>query len=132
MYSEGTKTIFMSKHITICRVAFCEECYKQKRPCKQDIFCVIGRTHQKYMVYSVAYWGTRGFTPHIMTITKIDGEYVYFSSYCAIHECGCNITYSEEREKFLIEPTHITTEKLVKSQWNALVQYKNDSDYILH
>lgn len=83
------------------------------------------------MVYTVALWGTRGFTPHIMTITKIDNEYVYFSSYCSIHECGCNITYSEERERFLINPIDVTEHKLPKRQWNALVQYRNDEDYIL-
>ena len=97
------------KHITVCRVAYCEECYKNHRPSKQDIFCTIGRTHQKYTVRVVEYWGTRGFTPHIITITSIEQDKVIFTSYCAIHGCGCNISYNENTEKYLIQPINYTT-----------------------
>lgn len=129
----GTKTIFMSdkKHITVCRVAYCEECYKNHRPSKQDIFCTIGRTHQKYTVRVVEYWGTRGFTPHIITITSIEHDKVIFTSYCAIHGCGCNISYNEDTEKYLIQPINYATLAIEKRQWNALIMYKNDDDYIL-
>ncbi len=134
MYSEGTKLITMETnktHITICRIAYCEECYKQHKPSKQDLFVTIGRKHQKYQVRQVTQYGQRGFTPHIMTITDIKSKMVTYTSYCGIHECGCNCNWKEETEKFLITPIKYTTYTVTTAAWNAMLLYKDDEDFFL-
>ena len=119
--------------LVVTRVMFCSNCFKNHRPNKENVFVTIGRTHQKYIVRTVELYGQMGFTPHIIHLLKSEKGFVYFTSYCAIDECGCDISCKEEVGKFTIQPKQVIrpVQKMPIKEWNFMIQYTRDSDFYL-
>lgn len=121
----------MEDKLKITRVRFCQSCHDAGKPNKGNIFITIGRTHGVFQTRLAANWGTRGFTPHIFEIMKIDRKRVYYKCYCAMDECGIDLQWNEKKEKFDVYILGWWESSMPIKDWNALILYKDDPQYSL-
>lgn len=118
---------------SITRVAFCDKCHKANRPQVGDDFVVIGRTKEIFQLHTVEKRKAvnRGFTPHLFTILKIEGDNVLYTCLCLMDNCAMTIIESTKAQTFEMHfHTDTTVKSMSKKDWNALVQF-TDRDYFL-
>lgn len=115
----------------ITRVMFCAKCEANKMPQKGNLFLTIGRSRQKYEVRQATCNGKFGFTPHIIEKTHQKDGIITFAASCSIHGCESTMEYDEETGRYNVAILTATVHQLPVREWNALVNYTNDSDYWL-
>lgn len=115
----------------LTRVMFCSNCANNKMPQKGNLFITIGRGRQKCEVRQATQNGHFGFTPHIIEKTHVKEGIVTFAASCAMNGCDSFMEYKEDSGKYDVSILAATVHKLPIREWNALVNYTNDSDYWL-
>lgn len=119
------------KNTVLCRVAFCQSCYDNKRPQKGQQFLTIGRGKQQYAIREVTLNGRRGFVPHIVERKSSAKAHVTFFSHCSMEGCGAKFEPNEKTGKFKIEVFNEVTKVLPIRDWNAMVNYTRDDSFYL-
>lgn len=112
---------------TITRVSFCPECFKRNRPRADQLFLVHGSTCNQFHIKDAMKNGTRGFTPHIVELLKVDGENVIYRKACGMNHCDTEIYFSNGDFNFEIQ--RWSRGIIPLNQWNAWVMYKHDTNY---
>ncbi len=117
------------KHTVLCRVGFCQACYDRDRPQKGQRFVTIGRGRQRYLIREVKRIGQRGFTPQIIERISTTNGKVEFHSYCAMENCG--VVFIKKNDEFELHTINEVVKILSVKDWNALVNYTGDKQYLL-
>ena len=121
----------MNTHTEITRVQFCQSCYDKKLPQIGIPFVTIGRSKKEYVIRKAKRLGTRGFTPHIIQMVSSAKGIIEYNSYCAIAGCGLNLKPMKTEGDFQIEIIKDVTKLMPRTDWNALICFKDDPQYTL-
>lgn len=121
----------MKDHTEITRVQFCQKCYDKNLPQIGIPFVTIGRSKRGYIIRKAKRKGTRGFTPHIIQMMKVEKGMIQYNSYCSVAGCGLNLKPMKTEGDFNIEIINDVTKLMPRADWNALVQFKDDPQYTL-
>lgn len=111
----------------ICRVGFCSQCYKAQRPRTDNFFVVHGTTGWHVML--AQHLGNPGFVPTLYRLVKVIGENVVYEKLCSMHDCGTDVYYHSTSQEYRFDLGEWERGMMTLETWNALVQYKHDTDY---
>ena len=114
----------------ITRVGWCEECAKQQRPKTGNHFLAYGFAHQSFHMEVAERYGRIGFVPHIYKLDKKLGENLVVLKSCAMYGCGVD-RKREHNDNWFYFIKAYQREVWEVGQWNALLHYKRDKDYII-
>ena len=116
---------------TISRTAFCHRCANAHRPEYWDLYLVCGGSSGDYLVNqceSNVSGRHIGFTPHIFRLERKRKDYVFITKTCGMHGCDVSIWKDDEGFGFRIE--HQEKESMSIEDWNALVDFKDETYFI--
>ena len=90
--------------IVFTRSGFCQACYYANRPQRGEYVLVYGSSTQRLHIKQIAHFGTRGFTPWIITLEGVtqDGLFKLYYS-CGVVGCDCDI-----EEKFYLHGKEVS------------------------
>lgn len=113
----------------ISRTMYCEHCHKAYRPKANQVFAVKGSTSEVLMIKQASIFQgvTRGFTPHLITLHRVNNGLVIYDATCAMVGCGISLNEKEDGYSISIEESyrHVTTIK----EWEALLKLWKDTNY---
>lgn len=118
----------------ICRTGWCEHCAKEKRPRTGQQYVAVGSNGHVHVYEAQRVPPYDGFTPHLYGIYKKLGENLIVLALCTMEDCGMhNIYYDSTNRmyKFTIDESRIKRIVMSISDWNSLVLYKRDDDYVI-
>jgi len=107
------------------------------RPEIQSMFVVWGDTTQTFQVRHAkrlrkdGLVGKRGFVPAIYELKRVVEDVVYYNITCSMEGCGMKIVPCEEKNMFKVGFLETDNRKMTIRNWNALVQYKHDIDFVI-
>lgn len=114
----------------ICRTGWCPCCHNLGQPHKDNLFLVWGNNGMH--IYTVQKQNPlRGYTPHLYRLMRVDNDDIVFERLCGI--CGVTFKYNKsthEHDPVILE-NKWKREKMSIKDWNALVMYKRDLDYLI-
>lgn len=116
----------------ICRIGYCEVCAREQRPKSGQQYLVVGE--EGFHLYFA--WRNApifGFGPHLYKIHKIIGQNVVYDTWCSMYPCGIAREENIADNSIDYFPNENAKRRgiMLLSDWNALVQYKNDFDYLI-
>lgn len=114
----------------ICRIAFCAVCEKEQRPWRGSVFLDYS-TFQGSFPRKTKQSGTPGFTPHLFMLEKVIGPDCVVSGMCSIHGCGVEYKKSNNKMEYALIPGRWQKFYMPIKEWNALIRFKNDPQYVL-
>jgi len=116
----------------ICRTGWCDICAKENRPHTGQLFLTIGSTGIYHVKKAERIAPRYGFTPHLYQLVKSLGDNVVFNHVCGM-ECSVNIDWDSTNYKWLadVKESYWKRGIMELKDWNALVMYKRDEDYIV-
>ena len=116
----------------ITRVHFCEHCYASQRPKSGTYFMVHGsKSHKNWLHYldHEVHRKNLGFTPHLFSVIKTEGDLVTIEYVCAIQGCGLEFTRNVKDGYDIVILRRNTTVMTVE-EFKALYRFK-DTGYKL-
>jgi hypothetical protein len=127
----------MEKQSLITRIGFCATCEAKGYPIDGQLMLLQGThgfhvdvAHPKRHPHKDA--TTPGFVPHLYKFIRTQGNIVIAKSICCIN--GCDVTLrklpSGDYEYMLLDSKWKEIDLLI-SDWNALLKYKRDNQFII-
>lgn len=113
----------------ICRVGWCEKCFRLNRPSIEQRFLAFGS--RGYHIYYVErHTRMKGFTPHLYELEKKIGGNVVFNYTCGMENCGFVFNDKQDGSTgFYAKESEFKRGILELKDWNSLVMFKRDKDY---
>jgi len=124
----------MEKQSLITRVGYCDRCAKNHSPHDEQLMLLRGAhgfhvdvAHPKRIPAHPF-----GFTPHLYSYEKREGDIIIAHTICCINGCDVTLTRKQDNSyEFRILETKWKEVRILVNDWNALQKYKRDNDYII-
>ena len=109
----------------ICRLGWCESCFKEKRPRTNQKLLLFGATSNAFVASRAVHNGRAGFIPHLYQLRKVIEQKVFYQRVCCI--CGFYEEEQPDGKTFLVldETQWSGWIKTSLSNWNKLVTFKD-------
>lgn len=103
---------------TVCRTAYCQDCFKRGDPHNGHLVVLFGFSHQEMHVKMIT-GGIRGFTPHIFEILQREGEYFIVRKTCGI----CGYEKNLVKDTYKLKPVKQSITKIHLKDYNGLLKF---------
>lgn len=110
----------------LCRIGFCEKCFKEDRPQTKQHYLVYGSSSEDYHGMTAKRNGRKGFTPHLYHLIRAFSNEVYYKKLCCMVDCGTYLV-KEEGVTYACydDDSWSVTLTMPLKEWNALCGFKN-------
>lgn len=109
----------------ICRIGFCEACFKEKRAKTNQKLLLFGSSSNALKAVLANHNGRTGFVPHLYKLGKVVDDKIFYQRVCCI--CGHYSSEDEDKKKWLCldETKWSGWIKTSLSNWNCLQRFKD-------
>ena len=116
------------------RIGFCQKCFDSAKPHDGQKMLLLGShgwhvdiCHPKRIPRHPI-----GYTPHLYKYIRLQNENVIAKTVCCIDGCDIQIKpLADGTYNFMILESKWREQSILISDWNALIKYKRDLDYII-